>query len=82
MWRYPPRICQAVSSLYGRVYRNYLLSSLFNAGFLPVREGVSSIPDDFPEVRKFPPCTGGHHVFESVRTFPPCMGGCIGSSVV
>ena len=22
MWRYPPRICQAVSSLYGRVYRD------------------------------------------------------------
>ena len=48
-----------VSSLYGRVYRKYVIIPLIAISFLPVWEGVSdSLSDNFFAI-KFPPCTGG-----------------------
>ena len=48
-----------VSSLYGRVYREYYIRAHHPERFLPVREGVSdSLSDNFFAI-KFPPCTGG-----------------------
>ena len=60
MWRYPPRICQAVSSPYGRGYRVNSCRLGRGAGFLPVREGVSEEHSEGHPKGQFPPHMGGY----------------------
>ena len=53
------RIFWNVSSLYGRVYRTFQFRKKRRSGFLPIREGVSTIFRILYMNRSFPPYTGG-----------------------